>query len=385
MKLAALTLTLIALATPAAAAEVEPLPYPAGFWAAFEAGDTTIAIAIIAPEADACAAANHPDKRCAMLFFGEALVRLKLAEAVGEPGAASAKVQRAHDYLRDVFAPDPEMSGTLASILGRMRMLERRYEDAEAAFRAAYDADLRIAPRAPAAIVAALGNMATAIAFQGRESGATPLYAEALRLVRAEGLDDQVEQATISYATSLDLTGRSAEAEPLFRDLLAATETEHGAAHALTARHLFNFALNQDRLGRARDAEGLLRRALAIWEREGMSDSARRARWHLADNLARQARYAEAEMPARSVFADSEWREAGDPGKLDPGGLLGRIWSHMPAHQAGARTVLRQTLAGWLTFAAERPGFDIAAQRQMRSAAPIAARQVAVAWTLARR
>ncbi|MCP3732275.1 tetratricopeptide repeat protein [Sphingomonas sp. MG17] len=378
----------LALLAAPAAARAEPLPYPDGFLAAFGARDLVIAAAIVRPRADACEAQRPADDRCINLYLGAALVDLSLAEQVGgRDGEAGRTVPRAHHYFGIHAADDPDSIGLVNQMLGRLRLVQWRHAEAEDAFRAAYAAYLRVRQPDVQAIASALNNVAHAVAAQGREADATPLYREVLATLRRQTPADAAGllAALSSLGTSLDRTGRSAEAEPLFREALALAVAEYGEGAAGTARHIANLAVNLERLGRLGEAEALHRRALAIREEAGEADGLQRARLNLAANLYDQRRFGEAEALAIAPLAAASGRERDDPVRIEAAQQLGMIWSWLPARRPGARTLLREAVAGTMIQAAERPGFDPVAQARLAAARPAMRRSVAVAWALAQR
>lgn len=360
---------------------------PDGYDAAMKAGDLTMATFIIRPAADKCEAENTAKGACFLVFLSAAITDLQLMMQIGtgRDSEAGRSVIRAYDYLLPIVRADPEMFGMISSLKGKLRLFERRYGEAEALFRDAYGANIAIVPKDDHAIIGALGNLALAIAGQGREKDAIPLYREALALARANGDAELIQTGLISLATTLDRAGLSGEAEPLFRAALATAERDIPADDPRLARHLSNLAVCLDRMGRHTDAEALHRRALALRVKAGDYGPLRDARDNLAGNLHDQRRYAEAEILAIEVFNMSGGRDLGDPERTGAAEQLGKIWSHMPRHLPGARTLLADAMHGRIAEASDRPGFDAEAQVTMAAVKSIAARRVAVAWALAQR
>ncbi|MEG3182196.1 tetratricopeptide repeat protein [Sphingomonas sp. LT1P40] len=394
MKLARILLTLALAAPLPALAQTEDegraedvVLYPPGYEAALAAGDLTAVIMIIRPAADACERDNKATGACFLLFLGAAAADLELTMKVGggRDSEAARSVPRAYDYLLPIVRKDPEMFGMISSLKGKLRLFERRYSEAEALFRDAYGANVAIVPRDDKAIIGALGNLAVAIAKQGREQDAIPLYRESLALARAAGELDMIETIKISLATSLNHSGFRVEAEALYRETLATAETKFGADHPALARHLSNLAVTLDAMGRHKEAEALHRRALAIRSKADDYDEMRISRDLLADNLLAQRRYAEAEVFAVGVFNATGGRDLGDPERSGAAEQLGTIWSYMTPHLPGARTLLADAMQGRIVEASDRPGFDAESQFTMTKVKPIAARRVAVAWALAHR
>ena len=106
-------------------------------------------------------------------------------------------------------------------------------------------------------------------------------------------------------ATELYQAGRFAEAEPLFRRVLAIRERALGPEHPDTARSLNNLAEVLREQGRYADVEPLLRRALAIDEKALGPEHPGTARGltNLASLFEQQDRYAEAEPLYRRALA----------------------------------------------------------------------------------
>ncbi len=359
---------------------------PAGYEAAMKAGDLIIATMMIRPEADKCEAENKAKGACFLLFLSAAVTDLQITMEAGDArnSMAGRSVQRAYDYLLPIVRDDPEMFGMISTMKGKLRLFERRYAEAETLFREAYGANIAIIPRDDKAIIGALGNMAVAIARQGREKDAVPLYRQSLALALVSGDAKLVEIVKPSLATSLSRSGSIAEAEKLYREVLTEAERIVPADSPTLARHLSNLASCLDQMSRYKEAEPLYRRALALRIAQGQPYRIRDAQNALADNLYDQRRFAEAEILSVEAYGLAIGNDLGDPQRTSAAEQLGQIWSYMPAHLAGARTLLAEAIKGRIIEAQDRPGFDAEAQFTMVGVKPVVARSIAVAWALAR-
>lgn len=100
--------------------------------------------------------------------------------------------------------------------------------------------------------------------------------AEALLGTGLKALDDGSDARTeelrgylYQHAFALDLLGREAEAEPLYRRVLKSEEAALGAQHRDVAVTLSNLGSTLADLGRLRESEAALRRAISIFDAAG--------------------------------------------------------------------------------------------------------------------
>jgi tetratricopeptide (TPR) repeat protein len=109
---------------------------------------------------------------------------------------------------------------------------------------------------------------AGALDEQGKYAQAEPLFRKVLA-IHEEVLGPKHPDTALScsnLAANLDAQGKAQEAEPLHRQALAICEEVLGPKHLNTAQSCFNLATNLHQQGRAREAEPLLRKTLAICE-----------------------------------------------------------------------------------------------------------------------
>jgi tetratricopeptide (TPR) repeat protein len=150
---------------------------------------------------------------------------------------------------------------------------------------------------------------------QGKYAQAEPLYRKVLA-VREELLGPKHPETATSYdnlAVNLYMQGRAHEAEPLYRNALAVRQEVLGTKHPQTAGTYNNFGANLDALGRAREAETLYRKALAVQEEvlgPRHPDTAESYN-SLGVNLLNKGRTQEAEPLLRQALA--VWEEVHGP------------------------------------------------------------------------
>jgi hypothetical protein len=158
--------------------------------------------------------------------------------------------------------------------------------------------------------VPALLEKATALEGQGKFAEAEPLYRKIVA-IREDVLGDRhpdTADGINSLANNLDYQGRTREAEPLCRRVLAVYEETQGPHHPNVATACTNLAGSLDNLGRPREAEPLHRKAVALYEevmgpRHPYTASSYN---NLAFNLDAQGRGKEAEPFLRKALAVCE-------------------------------------------------------------------------------
>ena len=148
-------------------------------------------------------------------------------------------------------------------------------------------------------VIRALSSLATLSLLSGRYAEAEPLYQRSLAIREmALGPDHPpVAESLNNLAGLYDSQGRYAEADPLYRRALAIREKALGPGHGLVAESLNNLALLYWRQGRFRESEPLFQRALAIYEKALGPDhpDVATALNNLALLYRSQSRYADAE------------------------------------------------------------------------------------------
>jgi hypothetical protein len=119
---------------------------------------------------------------------------------------------------------------------------------------------------------------------------------------------------TKDLAILLDRTGRSALAEPLFRDALEQARLKFGPANPQTAGIMASWGLSLLQQGRWTEAEPVLRDCLAIREKVQPDDwSTFNTRSLLGGSLLGQKKYGEAEPLILSGYEGMKAREARIP------------------------------------------------------------------------
>jgi tetratricopeptide (TPR) repeat protein len=160
-----------------------------------------------------------------------------------------------------------------------------------------------------AALVEAPATHARAVELnrRGKYPQAEPLFRQALAAFE-EVLGPKHPHTAQSYnnlAYNLELQGRAKEAEPLYRQALAIDEEVLGPKHPDTAVSCNNLASNLEAQGRAKEAEPLKRQALVVFEKVLGPEHPTTAKGYsnLAYNLQVQGRVKEAEPLLRKTLA----------------------------------------------------------------------------------
>lgn len=145
------------------------------------------------------------------------------------------------------------------------------------------------------------GRLAQNLSIQGRYAEADVLFRQILaeQKARHDAFDEDTGTALNNLASNLDAMGDYAAAEPLYRQALDVLESKLGTFDPKTASVLNNLALNLDAQGRAKEAEQLYRRVLSTYQilvdnHEHLADAAKSLN-NLALNLEEQGRGEEAE------------------------------------------------------------------------------------------
>ncbi|MCP3958051.1 MAG: tetratricopeptide repeat protein [bacterium] len=215
---------------------------------------------------------------------------------------------------------DPHDHASTINNLAAIQFGQGRFAEAEARFREALEIYERVLEpgKGRARIAQLIDNIGAAIASQGRNDEAMPMFEQALAERRRYLGDDHPRLADSLNnigATLLDL-GESHRAEEAHREALAIREAALGPDHYRTALSLDNLARALDALGRSDEALPLQQRALAIREATYGADhpNVTRSLEHLASLAADRGDLAAArDLRARVLAIEEASNEPEDP------------------------------------------------------------------------
>jgi tetratricopeptide (TPR) repeat protein len=243
----------------------------------------------------------------------------EVAEAIPAVASAVSRQGRFHEeevLLREALAirlalpaPQPRIPD-IRNALGVSLARQRRYQEADAAYRAALEEYRRLDAKTAPDFSYVLNNLALNLTSQGQWSDAEALYRESLatgRRVYGDG-HPVVAIALYNIGSLQRRQGRLAEAEATHREALAILLRAFGPEHSNVAMSRHALALVLRDAGRLREAEPLVREALAVLRKSGHG-SRSTCMLTLGRLLLSTGRAAEAEGPVREALA---LRVAGD-------------------------------------------------------------------------
>jgi tetratricopeptide (TPR) repeat protein len=206
--------------------------------------------------------APQPDLACAARDLGR-LLRKK-----GELSRAKHYLEISLDAEKAAFGLDHGRYSRALTDLGSVLQDLGELEAAERFLRDALEFNERKALDSRGLSVD-LSNLALLLDQTGRSKEAEPLYRRALAIVSKLEPPEPASEATIAgnLSNSLRKLGKLEEAEQLARHALVLTEESRGANHPDTAIRLANLALLLERMSRWSEAEIAVRRALMIDEK----------------------------------------------------------------------------------------------------------------------
>ena len=183
--------------------------------------------------------------------------------------AARASLEIRRSALGIVSMPVADATNMMALALAA----QGRYGEADFAYRQVLATYEVIHGSRHPRVAMALSNLANSLRRTGRSAQAEPLYRRAVQI--AEDSDDDVllAQCLINYGWYLHLQGDGAKAEGVFRQALALAQQLVGDDHPFTgvARANLGYALSDQ--GRWTEAEGPFRDGLTVLEASMGSDS----------------------------------------------------------------------------------------------------------------
>jgi tetratricopeptide (TPR) repeat protein/CHAT domain-containing protein len=241
---------------------------------------------------------------------------------------------------------------------GDLAQLQKRFEelfergDYAAALSEAQKLDAlvrsRVGPNHPSNAIA-LGDIALVLAAQNRFAEAEPIYKRVLALQeKSLGPSHPNIAATLTDLGNMYAAqARFQEAEAVFRRTLAISERSYGAAHVNTAIALNNLGNVQTSLGQHRTAEETFRRSLPIFERSSGADHPETLKTmsNLATAYEAQGRFGEAEPLYRRTLEALE--KARGPSHGDVASALGNLAANVQSQgrYGESRTLLTRALA----------------------------------------
>jgi serine/threonine-protein kinase len=170
-------------------------------------------------------------------------------------------------------------------------------------------------PETQGTLLRTLGRLYSQLGLYDR---AVEVLQKSVAVERGRGeVHPELVQALRDLGRALAEGGRFAEAEPVFREVLAAAERLYPADHEEVAISVNNYALVEHDLGRYAAAEPLYRRAVEL-ERQGGGEAARDgvARSNHALLLIDLGRYAEAAREYREILAAREEASPPEPTEI---------------------------------------------------------------------
>ena len=199
-------------------------------------------------------------------FAGEPLIearlRLSLGTTYGDIGLydrAGPHLDRSLELRRNELGDDdPDTLRSLRAVASN-HLRAGRYEEAEAAFRAAVEGMSRVLGPEDAETLTARQSLGNVYRKQGRYDDAEALYLDVLQ-ARRHTLGPEALQ-TLDTMQSLAMlygeTGRHSQAEPLLAEALEVRKRELSPDNPLTLLTIEQLAENQSNLGRLEEAEKL--------------------------------------------------------------------------------------------------------------------------------
>lgn len=225
---------------------------------------------------------------------------------------AEAYFRKAFELRQMVLVPDDPQTAKSAFWLARMIDSNGRTAEAAEMMGQAVDrASVSFGPNDPFT-VQCIGERAAMLHNSNDLAGAEPLYRMAIRLgAKAFDADDwRLAADRHGLANLLVSTGRSTEAVPLYRQALAARQASFGSSDPETISSAYRLARVLLDTDETKEAEALFRRVLTAREASDGPNSVAVAdvlRW-LGRTVDRQSHLAEAEIIYKRVLAISESR-----------------------------------------------------------------------------
>ena len=189
-----------------------------------------------------------------------------ILEGNAELEQAALIAQRAAATMERVHGPRSAERARCVDALGKIRMAQGRYPEAEERFREALEIRRETLGEDDAWVGVSLNNVAETLRLTGRPDEATPLYERGITIQTARlGPDaESVNQAVNNLAIVLVDQGRFAEAQRLFESTLASRRRTLGPRHPKTASAIANLGALHDVALRPDLARPLFEEALAI-------------------------------------------------------------------------------------------------------------------------
>ncbi len=189
-------------------------------------------------------------------------------EQLGKLDRADSLLQKALAERRKLYGPDHPRVGESEVALGRLRLDQARYDEAERWVRAGMARIRKERPLRPAALADAMVALGTVLEDRGDYAGAIDRLAQAVGTLEASG--DSAAPELVAALTELGNThfyaGHLATADSIFRRVLVLDQRLHGPRHPAIADDLINLGAMQHERGHYAEAEAYYRRALEITE-----------------------------------------------------------------------------------------------------------------------